>query len=141
MSFEIALQRMPHRGEMLLIETVLEADEDSIRCQAKPHQTPHYPLRVDDKLPATALVELGAQAAAAHASLHGVGAAHVGLLLTLSGVEIGTISPDAAPDGLHIYAWREHGDKRSARYRFEVQTMYAETLLSGNAVLSMAATT
>ena len=120
MNVELALQRMPHRGAMQLIETIRHADDTSIQCLAKPHSAPDYPLRVEGVLHCSALVELGAQAAAAHASLFSIGAAHAGLLLTLSNVEIGDTQPDQIAEPLQIWAKRLHGDESSARYRFRV---------------------
>ena len=139
MNVELALQRMPHRGAMQLIETILQADDTSILCLAKPHITPDYPLRVEGVLHCSALVELGAQAAAAHASLFGVGAAHAGLLLTLSNVEFGDTQPDQITEPFQVWAERLHGDEGSARYRFRVMHGDAEMMLSGDAVLSMRA--
>ena len=132
---------MPHRGPMQLIEAVLRADEDSVECRAKPHQASDYPLRVDGCLHNSALVELGAQAAAAHASLHGIGKAHVGLLLTLSNVEMGDVDADHCEDAMTVRAIRLHGDESSARYRFQVRHRETEMVLSGDAVLSMRAST
>ena len=141
MTVELALKRMPHRGAMQLIETIRHADESSITCLAKTHSAPDYPLRVEGVLHSSALVELGAQAAAAHASLFGIGAAHAGLLLTLSNVEIGYTQPDQVAEPLQVWAERLHGDAGSARYRFRVMHGEAEMMLSGDAVLSMRAST
>ena len=139
MSYEVALERMPHRGPMQLIEAVLQADEDSVECRAKPHQASTYPLRVDGRLHNSALVELGAQAAAAHASLHGIGKAHVGLLLTLSNVEMGDTDADQCEDAMTVRAIRLYGDADSARYRLQVRRGDSQVILSGDAVLSMRA--
>ena len=139
MNYDLALQRMPHRGAMQLIASVLEADQTVIRCQAKPHTMPSYPLRVEGRLHRMAFVELGAQAAAAHASLYGIGTAHVGLLLTLNGVEMGEADPETITTQLEIRAERLHGDEGSARYCFEVMGGDAGMVLSGGAVLSMRA--
>ena len=66
---ETALARMPHRGAMRLIAGIVTADERAITCHTTDHRDPTYPLRLDGVLHTATLTELGAQAAAAHASL------------------------------------------------------------------------
>lgn len=132
----VALARMPHRGPMLLIERVLEADETTIRCQARDHREPAYPLRIDGKLPMLALVELGAQAAAAHASLFGVGGAHAGVLLSLEGVSAAISDADAVAGPLIATAERLHADPDGARYAFCLWHK-SEPVLEGRAMLRM----
>ena len=73
MSLEAALARMPQKGAMQLLERILDLDKTTIRCLARDHRAADYPLRIEGRLMGASLVELGAQAAAAHASLHGVG--------------------------------------------------------------------
>lgn len=138
MSFQDALDRMPQKGAMLLIDTVLSADEDTIHCRARDHRTPDYPLRIADSLMTISLVELGAQAAAAHASLYGVGGHHAGLLLTLRDVEICEADADHFESPLESRAERLQFDQSGARYRFVVCSGAAE-VLSGEALLMMQA--
>lgn len=135
---ELALERMPQKGPMLLIERVCAIDEDSIRCVAKDHRDADHPLRIEGVLETASLVELGAQAAAAHASQHGIGGRHSGLLLSLQGVEIlaepGASALDHAP--LDVVAERRDVLDGAARYRF---TVLAEDrpVLQGEAVMQM----
>ena len=68
MSFDDALTRMPHKGRMLLIARVLDADAEGLTAEAVPHRAPDFPLRLNGRLATVALAEIGAQAAAAHAS-------------------------------------------------------------------------
>ncbi|MEL7088565.1 MAG: phosphotransferase, partial [Planctomycetota bacterium] len=72
---------MPHKGPMQLIGAITHMDDNTIHAEPTDHTAPDFPLRIDGKLYTSALVELGAQAAAAHASIHGVGGAHAGLVL------------------------------------------------------------
>ena len=130
-----ALDRMPHRGRMRLIDTILSADKRSIVCRATDHRPDDYPLRIDGVLIPAMLIEIGAQAAAAHTSIHGIGAAHTGLVVALSNVEIrrDTVSDDAPLDA-RAEVRQVIGD--SARYRFEVSD--AEGLLvTGEVLLQM----
>ncbi len=85
---EIARARMPHRGKMQLIEEIAKIDAAHIRCVSTGHAAPGYALRLEGVLHASALVELGAQAAAAHASIHGMGGAHAGLVLSINELQI-----------------------------------------------------
>ncbi|MEM1382650.1 MAG: hydroxymyristoyl-ACP dehydratase [Pseudomonadota bacterium] len=137
MSFESALIRMPHDGAMLLIETIEAADPNAIRCLMRDHDRPDFPLRVQGRLHTVALVEMGAQAAAAHASIFGIGEDHVGLLLSLSRVEIAVAEIDLPPP-LAAEAERLADMPGGAAYRFTVSGG-GTVLLTGEATLSMQA--
>lgn len=130
-----ALERMPHSGRMQLIGEILSADEREIRCLARDHRDPSYPLRLGGRLYACALVELGAQAAAAHTSLFGVAAAHTGLVLSLTGVVIGSdIVRSDAP--LMIRAELLESLDARALYRFEISGGN-DRLVAGDVLLGM----
>lgn len=132
---ETALERMPHRGAMRLIAEITTADETSISCRGTDHRGPAYPLRLDGKLHTATLAELGAQAAAAHASLFGMGAAHTGLVLSLSDVTIHRSQPqEAAP--LDVTATRTTLLDEMAGYDFEIREGDG-VLLSGSVLLSL----
>ena len=130
-----ALDRMPHRGAMRLITGIDRADETVIACHADGHMALDYPLRLGGVLYTASLLELGAQAAAAHASLHGLGQAHMGLVLSISDVEFnGDRVENPAP--LNVTGTRVEMLALAASYRFEVRQ--EDTLLvSGNVLLSM----
>ena len=138
MSYQHAIDRMPQKGDMCLIDEVLDANETSITCRAKDHSTAAYPLRIDGQLMKASLVELGAQAAAAHASLFGIGDHHAGMLLALHNVEVSQGDADLAESPLNATAERLHFDDTGARYRFAVNTE-TEEILSGEAMLMMQA--
>lgn len=133
-----ALARMPHKGPMLLIAEIVETTDDRIVARARDHRNPAHPLRIDGTLHAPALVELGAQAAAAHASLHGIGGAHTGLLLALREAEVLRHDPDAASGPFTVTAERLAADASGARYRFRVSDG-ATDHLRGEALMSMTA--
>ena len=130
-----ALDRMPHRGAMRLITGIDLADETVISCRADGHAAPDYPLRLGGVLYTAALIELGAQAAAAHASLFGLGQAHMGLVLTVSDVDfLGDRVEDPTP--LKVTGTRVEMLALAASYRFEVGQGDV-TLASGSVLLSM----
>ncbi len=130
-----ALKRMPHAGPMRLIERIVSADDREILCIARDHRVASYPLRLDGELHACILVELGAQAAAAHTSLFGVGGAHTGLVLALGNVEV--FRDRVTDDGLlTIRCERRQSLEDAASYRFEVIDG-AGILVAGDVLLNM----
>ena len=138
MNFQAAIDRMPQKGVMCLIDEVLSADETSIKCRAKDHRNAGYPLRIAGQLMTASLVELGAQAAAAHASLYGIGGHHAGMLLALHNVEIREPDDSLTDTLLEASAERMHFDETGARYRFTVH-YHSSEVLSGEAMLMMQA--
>ena len=130
-----ALARMPHSGAMRLIAAVEAADPVSIRCRATGHAAPDYPLRLDDVLHAAALVELGAQAAAAHASLFAMGSAHTGLVLAIGALALHRDRVED-PRPLQVTAERLNQLDTAASYRFSV-TQAAAPVVTGEILLSM----
>ncbi|MFK7944691.1 MAG: hypothetical protein AB8B85_17530 [Paracoccaceae bacterium] len=130
-----ALERMPHTGPMRLITGIDQADDTSIVCHADGHTADSYPLRLGGVLYSAALVELGAQAAAAHASLFGLGHAHMGLVLTISDVTL-SVERIENPDRLVITGTRIELLAMAASYRFDVRQAGA-AIASGSVLLSM----
>ena len=130
-----ALRRMPHAGPMRLIEAVLSADPERVRCRASDHRGEDYPLRIDGVLHGAVLVELGAQAAAVHASLHAIGAAHAGLVLAFGNIDVrrDTVGHQGR---LVATAERRALQDDSASYRFEVADE-GGTIVTGELLLSM----
>ncbi len=130
-----ALKRMPHAGPMQLIEDIVSADADEILCIACDHHAGDYPLRLDGVLHVCTLVELGAQAAAAHTSLYGASEAHTGLVLAFSNIEVfrGRVT-DTEP--LTIRAEQRQSLEDAAQYRFEVMDR-SGTVVSGDILLSL----
>ena len=60
---------IPHAGQMCLLEKVIEWDDNRIVCSGDTHQNSDNPLRNDQGLPITALIEYGAQAMAIHGGI------------------------------------------------------------------------
>lgn len=131
---EDAKARMPHKGPMQLIGAIKHMDDNAIHAEPADHTAPDFPLRINGSLYTSALVELGAQAAAAHASIHGVGGAHAGLVLAVSNVTLHTQVTPNTP--LQIQATRVAGMDQSARYTFQVTTQ-GQALAEGELLLSM----
>ena len=136
--FELALRRMPHRGQMLLIDRVLSTEEDAIRCLGRAYPQGEHPLAVEGRLYPVSLVELGAQAAAAHASLHGLGGGHVGLLIALQNVAVTSANLDETSEAFEVEAKRVDKNPAAARYSFCVR-VGATDIVTGEALMSISA--
>ncbi|MEO1092800.1 MAG: hypothetical protein AAFX81_19425 [Pseudomonadota bacterium] len=132
----LAFERMPHRPPMLLLDAVLESDASGVWVRARPHAAADYPLRVGGVLYPIALVEVGAQAAAAHASLTALQQMHLGVIVALTGV---TVEPGPVPDApLYASAWLDGETTAAARYSFTV-TGADRRIVAGAALLMLRA--
>lgn len=136
MNLDSALDRMPHKGAMRLIERIVSADETQIHCIGIDHSCENYPLRLDGRLFSVALIELGAQAAAAHASLFDIRGNHTGLLIALQNVEVIRHEIRETSGSLEIFASQLHFDANGAIYGFWVSDERGK-LVNGRAVLKM----
>ena len=126
---------MPHRGDMRLLGDILSASPDDILCIARPHDGADYPLRLNGVIRGIAMAELGAQAAAAHASLFGIRAAHMGLVLSLSDIEIHRDIVDCS-DPAEVSATRQAVMDRASSYHFQVSAG-GSAIVSGDVLLSI----
>ena len=61
--------RIPHQGNMCLLDTVVDWSETAISCSASSHRDPSNPLRAEGRLGAANGIEYAAQAMAVHGSL------------------------------------------------------------------------
>lgn len=121
---------------MRLIRRIVSADQTSVHCLAVNHNYAGFPLRVDGVLHTVTLVELGAQAAAAHASLFEIRGNHTGLLVALQNIELAQQEIEGIPDPLLIFAKQLHFDANGAIYGFRICSGDAD-LLTGQATLKM----
>lgn len=60
---------IPHAGDMCLLDVVQSWDEQTIICLSETHQRKSNPLRNNEILPMSSLIEYGAQAMAVHGGL------------------------------------------------------------------------
>lgn len=136
MTFDDVLERMPHKGAMRLIERIISVDDTVIHCLGVAHGEVDYPLRLNGILYAANLVELGAQAAAAHASIGDLKGNHTGLLIGLQNVNLLTSTVIDCSDNLHITARQLHFDGNGALYDFEISSQ-GQRYIEGRATLKM----
>jgi predicted hotdog family 3-hydroxylacyl-ACP dehydratase len=136
-------QRIPHHGNMCLLDTVLAWDSDSITCEASSHRAADNPLRAHDRLGAACGVEYAAQAMAVHGALvaenqQGADASRsaprAGYLASLRGVDLHVDRLDNVPGPLTVRAERVTGDDSTVLYSFSVHDG-ARALVSGRAVV------
>lgn len=138
---EIA-RRIPHQGDMCLLEAVTAWDEGQIQCVATSHQSPGNPLRANGRLGAACGVEYAAQAMAVHGALVGESMAgttpgtapRAGYLASIRSVTLHADRLDTVTSPLRIGAERITGDDNTVLYSFSVSAGDA-TLLSGRAVV------
>lgn len=132
-------QLLPHRGQMVLLDEVLDWDAERIRCLAHSHHRPDNPLRDGGQLSIYAGIEYAAQAMAAHAGLSatGDGPARRGYVATVSKLRAHTARLDDQPAPLCIEARRLVANDESSLYRFELGAQ-GEPLLSGQLLVVLA---
>jgi predicted hotdog family 3-hydroxylacyl-ACP dehydratase len=132
---EIA-NRIPHAGEMCLLEGVIEWDATTIRCIARSHRDANNPLRSCERLPALCGVEYAAQAMALHGALSGaVGQrARSGYLASVRDLVCHVERLDTLSGDLAIDAEKLLGDELRVIYQFRLYGDGAE-LISGRAAV------
>ncbi len=136
MTLNDALERMPHKGAMRLIDQITAVSKEEIHCLGVPHGDADYPLRLHGILYTANLVELGAQAAAAHASIGDLKGNHTGLLIGLQNVTLMTSTVSDCSEALHITARQLHFDGNGALYNFEISSQ-GQKYIEGRATLKM----
>jgi predicted hotdog family 3-hydroxylacyl-ACP dehydratase len=143
LSHEGIARRIPHQGDMCLLDAVTAWDDRQIRCLATSHQALANPLRAQGRLGAACGVEYAAQAMAVHGALMGenmAGAAHAdaapraGYLASIRSVTLHVDRLDTLAAPLLISAERITGDDNTVLYSFSV-TAGDTALLSGRAVV------
>lgn len=138
---EIA-RRIPHQGNMCLLDAVTSWDDSHIQCQASSHHAPDHPLRAYGRLGAACGVEHAAQAMAVHGALVAESLAdgnanttpRAGYLTSMRSVTLHVDRLDTVAGPLTVSAERITGDDNTVLYNFKVQAG-AQTLLSGRAVV------
>lgn len=131
-------ERIPHHGDMCLLDAVIEWDEDSIVCQSDRHRTADNPLRADGRLGAATGVEFAAQAMAVHGALLAdqTSAPKKGYITRVQRVQLFVPKLDDVMGPLTIRAERQMGNEQIVRYSFTVEGE-GRALLSGEATVML----
>jgi len=123
---------LPHGAGMVLLDLVKTCDSESVVCVTGSHRDISNPLRQRGRLPAMAVIEYAAQAAALHAALNGQRASGAGAVL--GGVKNMTCNRarlDDIPDMLEVRVTLLLARDNGAVYSFEVGTQSGMTVAEG----------
>ncbi len=132
--------RVPHSGNMCLLECLLNWDAERISCTARSHRDPANPLRTAGGLLAAVAIEYAAQAMALHGTLSAAAAnpdapPQPGFLAAVRGVKLRVPRLDTVQGDLHIAAQRLMGDARQALYAFTLHSAAGDLLVEGRATV------
>lgn len=128
--------RIPHQGDMCLLDAVVDWSPEHIACRTTSHADPANPLRAEGRLGAAAGIEYAAQAMAVHGALlaAGDGPPRPGYLTSVRGVELHVARLDDRPGHLDVRAERLSGDAGHILYQFSVDHR-GRCLLAGRAAV------
>lgn len=123
--------RIPHGGNMCLLDSVEHWTNETIHCRASSHRLATNPLRIDGSLGAVNGIEYAAQAMAVHGALRaGSDAApRAGYLTSVRELVFHAPSLDL-PDPLEIHAECLNGDGNHLIYAFRIDAA-GQALVSG----------
>jgi len=137
---EAIARRIPHQGDMCLLDRVVFWNADRIECAAASHRDAMNPLRAFGRLGIAAGIEYAAQAMAVHGALVGEaasqagGAPRAGYLASVRGVSLHAVRLDDVPSLLQVRAQRVTGDSNNIIYSFELAAE-ERLLLQGRATV------
>jgi len=128
--------RIPHQGDMCLLDAVLDWSESTITCRAFSHRDPANPLRAEGRLGAANGIEYAAQAMAVHGSLLAQAGdePRQGYLTSVRGVVLHVARLDDLAGELLVQAERQSGDANHILYQFSL-SHGARCLLEGRAAV------
>lgn len=122
MAPETLRQRLPHTGSMVLIDQVLNYDQTQLKARSQAHQRTDNPLiKTGIGLPASAALEMAAQAAALHGSLRaGAPDPKPGFLASAREIRWSQPAFDSASSEIRIEVEWLASEPQGALYRFTV---------------------
>lgn len=128
--------RIPHQGNMCLLDGVDGWSGEHIDCHALGHTDPAHPLRAQGRLGAASGIEYAAQAMAVHGALvaPAQAAPRQGYLTSVRGVTLHAERLDDLDGRLRVRAERVSGDAHHVLYRFSVHH-HERCLLEGRAAV------
>jgi predicted hotdog family 3-hydroxylacyl-ACP dehydratase len=128
--------RIPHQGDMCLLDAVEDWSSEHIVCRAIGHTDPAHPLREAGRLGAANGIEYAAQAMAVHGALvaDADAAPRQGYLTSVRGVTLHVHRLDDLDGALSVRAERVSGDLNNVLYQFTVHHR-DRCLLEGRAAL------
>ncbi len=130
-------KRIPHSGNMCLLDCVLAHTPDEIEVLACDHTHADHPLREAGQLLSACLIEYAAQAMALHGALLAPPESEPvpGLIASVRQVQFQTFDLDHTAAPLHIHAQRLAGSEHEVLYAFAVCDAHKTKLAQGRAVV------
>ncbi len=133
---------LPHQGEMSLLESVINWDENNIVCLADSHHKPNNPLRKNNQLASVNAIEYAAQAMAIHSTLISQqskqdATPRVGFLATASKVKLLVERLDNLMDNISIHAHCLTASADGSLYEFSISHQH-HIIVSGQAMVMLA---
>jgi predicted hotdog family 3-hydroxylacyl-ACP dehydratase len=112
--------RIPHAGAMVLLDTIVDSDAETILARTESHRRTDNPLLRDGRLHAIAGSEYGAQAAAVHGPLQAgpEATARPGMIVSLRDLSWTRARLDDIDGPLEVRATRLMADTRQLAYAF-----------------------
>ena len=128
--------RIPHQGDMCLLDAVVDWSETAISCRAISHTNPANPLRTAGRLGAANGIEYAAQAMAIHGALLAQASdqPRQGYLTSVRSVQLHVARLDDLPGELNVQAERLSGDSNNILYQFSLSHA-GRCLLAGRAAV------
>jgi predicted hotdog family 3-hydroxylacyl-ACP dehydratase len=129
--------RIPHAGDMCLLDRLERWDAQAIHCTTARHTDPANPLRTASGLMAPCAIEFAAQAMALHGGLLAAEGSEpsAGFLASTRNVRLHTVRFDDRPAPLHLHAERLSGDVNQVMYAFRVEDGAGRPVADGRAVV------
>lgn len=115
--------RIPHAGNMCLLDTMQSASDTDILCSAVSHRDPDNPMRSHGRLGAAVAVEYAAQAMALHGSILNADLdvpAKGGRLINVRQLTLHCARLDDLASSLTVRVTRLMGDVANVIYSFDV---------------------
>ena len=128
--------RIPHQGDMCLLDAVVDWSETTIFCRAISHTNPANPLRAAGRLGAANGIEYAAQAMAIHGALLAQASdqPRQGYLTSVRSVQLHVARLDDLTGELNVQAERLSGDSNNILYQFSLSHA-GRCLLEGRAAV------
>jgi predicted hotdog family 3-hydroxylacyl-ACP dehydratase len=128
--------RIPHQGNMCLLDAVTAWSESQIHCRAISHRDQTNPLRAAGRLGAANGIEYAAQAMAIHGSLlaNSGDQPRQGYLTSVRSVALHVARLDDLSGELDVHAERLSGDHNNILYQFSLSHA-GRCLLEGRAAV------
>lgn len=127
-------RRLPHRGQMLLLEQVTAWTDRTITCRAESHRAADNPLRHGGSLAALSGVEYAAQAMAVHGALIAQEEGRPGVLASLRRVVCHVTRLDDIAEAITVRAEVMIADRDRSIYGFALSAG-ERPLLEGQAAV------